>query len=121
MSGLSKDFSDVMLNRMSMNCSDDERNSSAERVQESGPKLKSNLQKKNGKRFAKGTALGFGAMVNTASQEFLNGANDGAAGAVTESGLARAMTGGALENIKEEVYLSKGGVVDTRNPHLQDH
>ena len=60
-------------------------------------------------------------MINTASQEFFSVANDGTAGAVTESGLARAMTGGALENIKEEVYLSKGGAIDTRNPHLQDH
>ena len=27
----------------------------------------------------------------------------------------------ALENIKEEIYLSKGGVIETNNQHVQDH
>ena len=65
-SGLSKDFSEMMLNRRSMYMSEDD-NSSCERKAEqqpSAPKLKSKL---DSKRFNKGTALGFGAMLNTAS------------------------------------------------------
>lgn len=54
-------------------------------------------------------------MLNVASQEFLN-SNMGEI--ATEAGLVRAPTGKALENIKEEVYLSKGGALEPGNPHL---
>ena len=71
-SGLSKDFSEVVnANRRSIYCSEDD-NSSNERAQQeqssSRPKLKASLLKKDrSKRFQKGSALGFGAMLNTAS------------------------------------------------------
>ena len=116
--------------RRSIYCSEDDNISSCEKLPETashGPKLKASLQQKrqsasNNNRFLKGTALGFGAMLNTASQEFLNSnMND----VLMEPGNGNAIPGRgttkALENIKEEVYLSKGGTMEAGNPHLQDH
>ena len=60
-------------------------------------------------------------MLNTASQEFLN-TNMGDIAAADGGGLNRAPTGqGPLENIKEEVYVSKNGAIEPGNMHLQDH
>ena len=55
-------------------------------------------------------------MLNVASQEFLN-TNMG--DIALETGLNRAPTGQApLENIKEEVYVNKGGALEADNMHL---
>ena len=62
-------------------------------------------------------------MLNTASQEFLNSNMNEV---IMESGsnnnnILPGRSTKALENIKEEVYLSKGGTMEAGNPHLQDH
>ena len=59
-----------------------------------------------------GHALGFGAL-HQQSSDVLEAQAD----------LNRGISGGVggLENIREEVYLSRGGAADPRNMHIQDH